>query len=55
MEFYFFMRFKEGREDVQDGPGSGQPQPQGQMQMWCTHIEEWVLLGSADKVMEICS
>jgi hypothetical protein len=32
--FERYRRFKEGREDVQDDPRSGQPKRKGQMQMW---------------------
>jgi hypothetical protein len=44
--FEWHRWFKEGQDDVQDDPSSGQPKRKGQMQMWteyepwCTEIED---------------
>ena len=40
--FEWHRRFKEGREDVQDDPRSGQSNRKGQMQMW-TEYESWCI------------
>jgi hypothetical protein len=55
--FEWQRRFKEGLEDVQDDPRSGQPKMQrtdAKVDRIQTNRESTVLLGSADKIMGIC-
>jgi hypothetical protein len=56
-DFEWHRQFKEGREDIQDDPRSGQPNTQrtdANVDRVLTNSEYTVLFGSTDKVTGIC-